>query len=43
LLDAEQMNFHPLTNVESTGMSPAELLDFIRSCGLEPVVVDLAS
>lgn len=40
LLQAEQVNFHPLNNTESTGLHPAELLGFIRSTGREPVLVD---
>jgi Ala-tRNA(Pro) deacylase len=41
LIDAEQVNFHPLVNTESTGLSPAELVSFVKSCGREPLVVDL--
>ena len=41
LLDVKQLNFHPLVNTESTGLSPDELLAFIRSCGREPMAVDL--
>jgi Ala-tRNA(Pro) deacylase len=41
LLDARQLNFHPLVNTESTGLSPDNLLAFVRSCTREPVVVDL--
>jgi Ala-tRNA(Pro) deacylase len=41
LLDAKQLNFHPLVNTESTGLSPDELLAFIRSCGREPMAVEL--
>ena len=41
LLDAKQLNFHPLVNAESTGLSPDELLAFIRSCGREPMAVEL--
>jgi Ala-tRNA(Pro) deacylase len=41
LLNAEQVNFHPLVNTESTGLSPRDLLAFIRSCGREALVVDL--
>lgn len=40
LLDAEQVNFHPLINTESTGVHPSELLAFIRSCGREPMLID---
>lgn len=40
LLNAEQVNFHPLINTESTGLGPSELLAFIRSCGREPMLID---
>ncbi|MGK6312640.1 prolyl-tRNA synthetase associated domain-containing protein [Neorhizobium sp. DT-125] len=39
LLDADQVNFHPLINTESIGLQPAELLSFIRSCDREPLLV----
>jgi Ala-tRNA(Pro) deacylase len=41
LINAEQVNFHPLVNTESTGLAPAELITFVKSCGREPLVVDL--
>ena len=40
LLRAEQLNFHPLVNTESTGIAPQDLLAFIASCGHTPLVVD---
>lgn len=40
LLKAEQVNFHPLVNTESTGLRPDELVAFIRSCGREPMLID---
>lgn len=40
LMGAEQLNFHPLINTESTGLHPKELLSFILSCGHEPMIVD---
>jgi Ala-tRNA(Pro) deacylase len=40
LMEAGQVNFHPLSNGESTGLTPADLFRFIRSCGREPLVVD---
>lgn len=43
LLTAEQVNFHPLINTESTGVRPSELLTFIRSCGREPMLIDFDS
>ena len=41
LIDADQLNFHPLANRESTGIRPDDLLCFIASCGREAVVTDL--
>jgi Ala-tRNA(Pro) deacylase len=43
LLDAVQVNFHPLVSTESMGLRPSDLLAFIRSCGREPLIVDLDS
>ncbi|MBN9077924.1 MAG: prolyl-tRNA synthetase associated domain-containing protein [Rhizobiales bacterium] len=43
LLDAEQVNFHPLVQEESIGLRPVELLAFIRSCDREPLLVDFDS
>ncbi len=40
LMEAEQVNFHPLVNTESTGLHPQELVKFIQSCGHEPVLID---
>jgi Ala-tRNA(Pro) deacylase len=40
LLDTDQVNFHPLVNTESTGLSPEGLLKFIRSCDREPLIID---
>lgn len=40
LLQAEQVNFHPLVNTESTGLRPADLITFIESCGRKALVVD---
>jgi Ala-tRNA(Pro) deacylase len=41
LLTADQLNFHPLVQTESTGIHPGALLAFIRSCDRQPLVVDL--
>lgn len=43
LMDAEQVNFHPLINTESIGLQPADLFNFIASCGREAVISDLGS
>jgi Ala-tRNA(Pro) deacylase len=34
--------FHPLENTASTAIAPQDLLAFIRACGFEPRLVDLA-
>ncbi len=39
LMDADQVNFHPLVNTESLGIRPNDLLRFIRSTGHEPILV----
>jgi len=43
ILKADQINFHPLVNTESTGIAPDGLLAFLRACGHEPVVVDFSA
>lgn len=43
LMEAEQVNFHPLINTESIGLHPADLLAFIRSCDREPLLIDFDS
>lgn len=40
LMRADQLNFHPLVNTESTGIAPQGLLAFIASCGHAPMVAD---
>lgn len=34
--------FHPLENNASTAVAPDDLLKFIRACGFEPRIIDLA-
>ncbi|HET8996581.1 MAG TPA: prolyl-tRNA synthetase associated domain-containing protein [Acetobacteraceae bacterium] len=41
MLDAEQVNFHPLHNAASTTLRSADLLRFIRALGYEPIIVRL--
>jgi len=43
LMDAEQINFHPLLATESIGMAPTQLIDFIRSCDRAPLILDFDS
>ena len=40
LADAEVVNFHPLTNTATTGVSQAGLRKFLAALGVEPLVVD---
>ena len=35
--------FHPLENTASTEVDPADLVKFIRACGFEPRIVDMAN
>ena len=46
VLDAELMsharvNFHPLVNTRTTGLSPKGLMTFLRATGHEPLVIAL--
>lgn len=43
LLTADLINFHPLTNTESIGLAPADLLKFIRSCDRDALLLDLGA
>ncbi len=43
LMGAAQLNFHPMVQTESVGLSPADLRAFIESCGRIPHVVNLAA
>jgi len=43
LLEAEPINFHPLTNTATTAVSRAGLDRFLQALGVVPVVVDFAT
>ena len=43
LADAEVVNFHPLTNTATTGVSQAGLRKFLAALGVEPLGVDFQS
>jgi Ala-tRNA(Pro) deacylase len=43
LMAAEQLNFHPMVQTQSVGLSPADLSAFIRSCGRIPHVVNVVA
>jgi Ala-tRNA(Pro) deacylase len=42
LLAHDRVNFHPLVNTRTTGVSPEGLLTFLRATGHEPVIADLS-
>jgi Ala-tRNA(Pro) deacylase len=41
MMEADQLNFHPLVNTRSTGISPHDLVRFVESCGRKPALVDV--
>jgi Ala-tRNA(Pro) deacylase len=43
LMAHQRVNFHPLVNTRTTGVSPQELLKFLRATGHEPLVCALAA
>jgi Ala-tRNA(Pro) deacylase len=43
LADAEQVNFHPLTNTATTTVSQAGMRGFLAAVGITPLVVDFAA
>lgn len=42
LMEAEQLNFHPMVQDLSIGISSDDLLRFLEGCGRQPLVVDLS-
>ena len=43
LAQAERVNFHPLTNTATTGVSQAGFARFLQALGITPMVVDFAA
>lgn len=41
MMDGERLNFHPLTNAATTGITPTGLLTFLKACGHEPMITKL--
>ena len=39
LLQAEQVNFHPLVQTKSIGLRPQDLLTFLDACGRQPMLL----
>jgi len=42
LMAHARVNFHPLVNTRTTGVSPEGLVAFLRATGHEPLIADLA-
>jgi Ala-tRNA(Pro) deacylase len=43
MMQGEIVNFHPLINTMTIGVTPAELLEFFRSLGREPRIIDFSN
>jgi len=43
LAQSDPVNFHPLTNTATTGISQADFRRFLAALGREPIVVDFAA
>ncbi len=43
LANSDPVNFHPLTNTATTGISQADFRRFLAALGREPIVVDFAA
>lgn len=43
MLAAGLVNYHPLHNAATTTIAAADLLTFVRHCGLEPLVLDFSA
>ncbi len=43
LADADRVNFHPLTNTATTGLSQAGLRTFLAAVGVTPLIVDFTA
>ena len=41
MMGRERLNFHPLVNTRTTGLSSADLAKFLRATGREPLIVAL--
>lgn len=42
MMDAEIVNYHPMENHMTIGLSPAGLIKFVESCGHKPHIIDLS-
>ena len=41
LMEAEQVNSHPLLRTESVGLKPRNLVNFIESCERSPMIATI--
>ena len=41
MLEHDPLNYHPLTNDQTTAIAPKDLLAFLEACGHEPRLLDL--
>jgi Ala-tRNA(Pro) deacylase len=41
MMSHERLNFHPLVNTRTTGLTSADLIKFLRATGHEPLVAAL--
>lgn len=42
MLEAEPLNYHPLTNEATTAVAAADLLRFLGDCGHAPRILNLS-
>jgi Ala-tRNA(Pro) deacylase len=42
MMEADLLNYHPLSNAMTTAITPADLLAFVKDCGHEPQTTDLS-
>lgn len=43
LMEHDVLNFHPLENTATTSIAPDDLLTFVRDCGHDPAIMDIAA
>jgi Ala-tRNA(Pro) deacylase len=41
MMDGKRLNFHPLSNDATTGITPMGLLTFLKACGHDPMITPL--
>src|SRR5271156_4098589 len=43
MMRCERLNFHPLVNTRTTGLSSRDIIKFLQATGHEPLIVELGS